>query len=85
MNDTPEARRAAFERQWRGTKLTPIRSENSEAFKELMKLRRAAFERLERMGKPVPDLDEKKELAAWRDEKYGCAREEHGKAAGSNT
>ena len=34
--------------------------------------RQAAFERLERMIKPVPGLDEKKELASWREEKFGA-------------
>ena len=33
--------------------------------------RRAAFERLEKMCRPIPDLDEKKELAEYREEKYG--------------
>lgn len=41
---------------------------------EDMRERRAAFERLERMVRPIPDLDEKKELAAWREEKFGHAR-----------
>ncbi|MBO7411456.1 MAG: hypothetical protein J6T92_05975 [Ottowia sp.] len=56
-------RRAAFERLERMVRLTPVRAENSEAFKELMKLRR-----------PVSDLDEKKELEYWRMKKYGDAR-----------
>lgn len=38
------------------------RGENSEAFKRLMELRR-----------PIPDLDEEKELAEWREEKFGNA------------
>ena len=44
--------------------LTPKkkRGENSEAFKRLMELRR-----------PIPDLDEEKELAEWREEKFGNA------------
>jgi len=33
--------------------------------------RDAAFERLESMRKHIPDLDEKKELAEYREEKYG--------------
>ena len=33
--------------------------------------RRAAFEELEKMRRPMPDLDEKKELAEYREEKYG--------------
>lgn len=36
------------------------RGKNSETFKRLMELRR-----------PVPDLDEEKELAEWREEKFG--------------
>ncbi len=36
-----------------------------------MAKRRAAFERLEKMCKYIPDLDEKKELAEYREEKYG--------------
>ena len=33
--------------------------------------RRAIFEELEKMRRPMPDLDEKKELAEYREEKYG--------------
>ena len=33
--------------------------------------RRAIFEELEKMRRPIPDLDEKKELAEYREEKYG--------------
>ena len=33
--------------------------------------RREAFERLEKMCKGIPDIDEKKELGEHRDEKYG--------------
>ena len=33
--------------------------------------RRAAFERLEQLCRPIPDLDEEKELAEWREEKFG--------------
>ena len=34
-----------------------------------------AFLRLEQLRRPIPDLDEKRELAEWREEKYGipCA------------
>ena len=39
-----------------------IRRENSEAFK-----------RLEQLIRPIPGLDEEKELAEWREEKYGIA------------
>ena len=46
----------------------------SRSEEEDMRERRAAFERLERMVRPIPDLDEKKELAAWREEKFGHAR-----------
>ena len=38
------------------------RGENSESFKRLMELVR-----------PIPDLDEEKELAEWREEKFGNA------------
>ena len=85
MSDTPETSRAALEHLERMPRLTPVRAENSEAFKELMKLRRAVFERLERMVRPIPDLDEKKELDDWCWEKFGDVREMHGNAAGSNT
>ena len=30
-----------------------------------------AFQRLEKMRRPMPNLDEKKELAEYREEKYG--------------
>ncbi len=33
--------------------------------------RRAAFERLEKLCRYIPELDEKKELAEYREEKYG--------------
>ena len=33
--------------------------------------RRAAFERIEQLRRPMPDLDEKSELASYREEKYG--------------
>lgn len=36
-----------------------------------MKKRREAFERLETMRRPIPDIDEKAELAAYREERYG--------------
>ena len=36
-----------------------------------MKERQAAFDRLERMCRYVPDFDEKKELEEYRQEKYG--------------
>ena len=39
-----------------------IRTENSESFK-----------RLEQLIRPIPGLDEEKELAEWREEKYGVA------------
>lgn len=44
--------------------LTPQkkRGENSEAFKRLEQLRR-----------PIPNLDDEKELAEWREEKFGYA------------
>jgi hypothetical protein len=36
-----------------------------------MEKRRAAFMRMEKLRRPMPDLDEKKELAEYREEKYG--------------
>ena len=33
--------------------------------------RRAAFERMKSIIRPIPGLDEKKELAEYREEKYG--------------
>ena len=33
--------------------------------------RRAAFARMEKLRRPMPELDEKKELAEYREEKYG--------------
>ncbi len=33
--------------------------------------RRAAFERLKKMCRSIPDLDEKKELEEYREERYG--------------
>lgn len=36
-----------------------------------MKKRREAFERLEKLRRYIPDLDEKKALAEYREEKYG--------------
>ena len=32
-----------------------------------------AFEELERLRRPIPDLDEKVELSNWRKEKFGYA------------
>ena len=50
------------ETMWSIPNLMPpkIRKEHSEAFK-----------RLEELCRPIPDLDEKKELAEWWEEKYG--------------
>ncbi len=36
-----------------------------------MTSRRAAFERLEKLSRYIPELDERKELAEYREEKYG--------------
>lgn len=36
-----------------------------------LKERREAFERLQKLCRYIPDLDEKKELAEYREEKYG--------------
>lgn len=35
-----------------------------------LEVRRKAFERLEQLRRPIPDLDEKKELEEYWDEKY---------------
>ena len=37
-------------------------------------VRHAALQRLESMIKPSPDVDYEKELALWREEKFGNAR-----------
>lgn len=39
--------------------------------KDDMAERRAAFERLEKSCRYIPDLDDEKELAEYREEKYG--------------
>ena len=52
--------------------LTPEEAERK-AERERAK-RREAFETLERMRKSVPHLDYDKELASWREEKFGYAR-----------
>lgn len=44
--------------------------DNSNSFLELTNEKAAAFETLEKLRRPIPELDEKKELAEWRDEKY---------------
>ena len=46
---------------------------DEQEYQEDMASRRAAFRRLESMIKPIPGLDEKKELASWREEKFGHA------------
>ncbi len=53
------------------------RSPKNTAFREItsptenMEERRAAFERIEKLRRPIPDLDEKKELAEYREERFG--------------
>ena len=42
-------------------------------YKVDMAARQAAFDRLMELRRPIPDLDDKKELAEWREEKYGVA------------
>ena len=37
---------------------------------EAQKIRHEAFLRLQQLIRPIPDLDEKKELEEWWDEKY---------------
>lgn len=41
--------------------------------RERKKRKQAAFEELEKLRKCVPDLDEKRELEEWREEKFGNA------------
>ena len=65
LERVPEDKLSALIDIMRGIEgLTPKkkRGENSEAFK-----------RLQQLCRPVPDLDEKKELAEWREEKFGNA------------
>ena len=50
-----------------------MRSFDEQERQDDMQARRAAFQRLESMIKHVPGLDEKKELASWREEKFGNA------------
>lgn len=42
-------------------------------YKVDMAARQAAFDRLMELRRPIPDLDEEKELAQWREEKFGYA------------
>ena len=51
-----------------------VNSETSpdiDAESDEMEKRRAAFMRMEKLRRPIPDLNEKKELAEYREEKYG--------------
>lgn len=45
--------------------------ENGKQEHDEMAERRAAFERMKNACRYIPDLDEKQELAAYREEKYG--------------
>ena len=65
LERAPEDKLAALVEIMRGLEeLAPKtrREENSEAFK-----------RLEELCRPIPGLDEEKELAEWREEKFGNA------------
>ena len=42
-----------------------------EDIEEVRKRKHEAFLRLEQLRRPIPDLDEEKELAEWREEKFG--------------
>ena len=44
----------------------PVRSDENE-----MQKRRDAFERMKQVSRYIPGLDDKKELAEYREEKYG--------------
>ena len=44
--------------------------DNSSSLLERKEEKTAAFETLEKLRKAIPNIDEKKELAEWRDEKY---------------
>ena len=46
-------------------------SPDIDAESDEMEKRHAAFMRMEKLRRPIPDLDEKKELAEYREEKYG--------------
>lgn len=58
-------------------KIYPPKNEVKADYQELgstsddIEERRAAFARLEKLCRPMPDLNEEKELAEYREEKYG--------------
>ncbi len=54
----------------KGDKITLKDIFTHKAYVHNMRERRAAFERMEQLRRPMPDLDEKSELASYRDEKY---------------
>ena len=53
--------------------LVIMRALSHEARQNRQTVRHRAFQELEQLRRPIPDLDEKKELAAWREEKFGYA------------
>ena len=54
--------------------LSYLRSiDEPEDIETVRKRKHEAFLRLEQLRRPIPDLDEKKELAEWREEKFGYA------------
>ena len=50
-----------------------LRRLENEMAQEDMNKRRKAFETLQSMIKPIPEINEKTELALWREEKFGYA------------
>ena len=50
-----------------------LRRLENEMAQEDMNKRRKAFETLQSMIKPIPEINEKIELALWREEKFGYA------------
>ena len=44
-----------------------------EDMEAVRKKKHEAFLRLEQLRRPIPDLDDEKELAEWREEKFGNA------------
>ena len=53
--------------------LVIMRAMSHEVRQNRQTVRHRAFEELERLRRPIPDLDEKRELTAWREEKFGNA------------
>jgi len=59
--------------EWRLKELLSyLRSiDEPEDMETVRKRKHDAFLRLEQLRRPIPDLDEEKELAEWREEKFG--------------